>query len=75
MRVDPPGQVRENFVHRADEMLMVKEGKLELEMAGEIFPLAPGKEVFIPKKMVHSVRDTGGTVSRWLYGYKKDPAW
>ena len=57
------------------ELVMVVEGKLELEMEGGEFCPELGEEVFIPKNMVHSVRNIGGTTSRWLYGYKKDPAW
>lgn len=73
MWVDPPGQVWEDFVHRAAELVMVVEGKLELEMQGEIFRPEPGEEVYIPENVIHSVRNVGGTSAYWLYGYKEKP--
>jgi mannose-6-phosphate isomerase-like protein (cupin superfamily) len=69
--VDPPGKRWEGYVHEVDELLMVVEGHLELEMGGKKLRLALGEEVFIPAREVHSVRNVGGTVSRWLYGYKR----
>ena len=67
--VDPPGQRWEGFVHDTDELLVILEGKLELEMGGEVQRPAPGEEVFIPRQAVHSVRNVGGTTARWLFGY------
>ncbi len=67
---DPPGQVWEDYVHEADELFMVVEGDVELEMGGRKQRLAPGEEVLIPARTTHSVRNVGGTTSRWLYGYK-----
>ena len=71
--VDPPGQVWEDYVHSVDELVLILEGELELEMQGKTFRPEIGEEVFIPAKVVHSVRNMGGTTSRWLYGYKKAP--
>jgi mannose-6-phosphate isomerase-like protein (cupin superfamily) len=68
--VDPPGQVWEDYVHSTDELLMILEGELELEMAGTTFRPAIGEEVLIPARTAHTVRNTGGTTARWLYGYK-----
>lgn len=69
--VDPPGQVWDDYVHDTDELLMIVEGKLELEIDGKIFFPDLGEEVFIPARARHSVRNIGGTTARWLYGYKK----
>lgn len=68
--IDPPGQVWENYQHTTDELFMVVEGAVELEMQGKKFHPAPGEEILIPKGVIHSVRNTGPTKSRWLYGYK-----
>lgn len=73
MWADPPGQVWEDFVHQVDELVMVVEGKLEMEMQGEIFYPELGEEVFIPGNVLHSVRNVGGTTAYWLYGYKEEP--
>ncbi len=69
--VDPPGQVWENFVHETDELLMIVEGKLEVEMREKLLFPDTGEEVFIPAHTRHSVRNVGGTTARWLYGYKR----
>jgi len=39
-------------------------------MQGKKFCPEPGKEILIPAKVVHSVRNLGKTSSRWFYGYK-----
>ncbi|MGH7814174.1 MAG: cupin domain-containing protein [Candidatus Binataceae bacterium] len=67
---DPPGQVWSDYVHPVDELLLVVEGKLELEIAGQSIHPKTGEEVFIPAKARHTVRNAGGTTSRWLYGYR-----
>ena len=68
--VDPPGQVWENYVHPTDELLMIVEGALELEMQGKTLSPDIGEEVLIPANTSHTVRNTGTTTARWLYGYK-----
>ena len=68
--VDPPGQVWEDYVHVADELVMPVEGRLELEFDGRCLRPAPGEEIFIPAGMSHTVRNIGGTTARWLYGYR-----
>ena len=70
--VDPPGKVWEDYVHDVDEVFMVREGVMELLLAGRTWRPAAGEEVLIPAKAVHSVRNVGGATARWLYGYKKD---
>lgn len=68
---DPPGQVWSNFVHHVDELVMVVEGKLEVEMEGRVLHPSIGEEIFIPADVVHTVRNVGGTTARWYYGYKR----
>ena len=34
---------------------------------------ALGEEVFIPAGALHTVRNVGGTTSRWWYGYRTQP--
>ncbi len=67
--VDPPGREWIGFVHRTNELVVVVEGRLELEIAGEIVIAEEGDEVFIPRGAVHSVRNRHAGVTRWLYGY------
>ena len=67
--IDPPGQRWEDFVHDCNELVTVVEGRLELEVAGEVVTAAPGDEVFIPKGARHSVRNLHAGTCIWLYGY------
>lgn len=67
--VDPPGQRWEDFVHSCNEVVTVQEGRLEMEVAGEVVEMGPGDELFIPKNAVHSVRNIHSGVSKWLFGY------
>ncbi len=67
--LDPPGQHWRDIVHRADELVMVLEGRLEIEVAGVLIEAEEGDEVFIPAGAVHSVRNTAPTTTSWLYGY------
>lgn len=71
--MDPPGQKWENFQHETEELFMLIDGDVELEINGAIQRPSKGKEIVIPAKVPHSVRNKGRTPSRWLYGYlKKD---
>jgi quercetin dioxygenase-like cupin family protein len=70
MWTDPPGQVWVDFVHSVDELLMLVEGEIELSLSGRTWRPAPGEEVLIPAGVTHTVRNVGGTTSRWLYGYR-----
>jgi mannose-6-phosphate isomerase-like protein (cupin superfamily) len=67
---DPAGQTWENYAHAFDELVMVLEGEVEFEINGHISHPAVGEELLIPAGVVHSVRNTVRTTSRWLYGYK-----
>src|SRR2546428_12467097 len=64
LKVDPPGQVWEDYVHSTDELLMLMEGKLELHMQGKTLRPAVGEEVLIPAHTSHTVRNTGGPTRR-----------
>ncbi len=66
---DPPGRPWEDFVHDCNELVIVTEGKFELEIAGWVIHPGPGDEAFIPAQAVHSVRNRHPGTTRWLYGY------
>ena len=70
---DPPGQVWADFVHPVDERLLPVEGEIELTVQGQTWRPALGEEVFIPAGALHTVRNVGGTTSRWWYGYRTRP--
>jgi len=50
---------------------MVVEGDVEFEIDGKVHRPAPGEELLIPARAMHTVRNLGRTESRWLYGYKR----
>ena len=66
---DPPGQVWSDFVHKTDELVVLAEGEIEIEGKSQVPPI--GKEVFIPAKAMHTVRNVGKTNNVWYYGYKR----
>jgi quercetin dioxygenase-like cupin family protein len=68
--IDPPGQRWEDFTHSVDELVMVVEGKVEFEIDGVVHHPEAGEELLIPTGALHSVRNLGGSTSRWLYGYR-----
>ena len=67
--VDPPGQQWLDFIHGTNELGTVVEGRLEMIVDDVRLEMAPGDEVFIPARAVHSVINIHDGVSRWLYGY------
>ena len=68
---DPPGQVWVNFVHKTDELVVLAEGEIEIEIEGKSQQPQIGKEVVIPAKAMHTVRNVGKTNNVWHYGYKR----
>ena len=66
---DPPGQVWRDFVHSTNEVVMVSEGRLEVEIDGEVFLANPGDEVFIPRNTMHTVANAADGRTAWLFGY------
>ena len=68
---DPPGQVWADFVHKTDELVLLAEGEIEIEIEGKSRQPPIGKEIFIPAKSKHTVRNVGKTNNAWYFGYKK----
>ena len=69
--VDRPGQVWADYVHDVDELVMVVAGKVEFAIDGATHRPEVGEELLIPARAPHTVRNVGGTESRWLYGYAR----
>ena len=66
---DPPGREWNDFVHATNELVIVMVGKLRLTIGGEAIIAEPGDEVFIPKGVLHSVKNVSSAATHWLYGY------
>ncbi len=69
--IDRPGRRWEDFTHATDEPIIVLEGEMEFEVAGEVSHPAIGEELLIPAGAIHSARNIGATTARWLYGYRR----
>ena len=67
--VDPPGREWNDFLHLTAELVTVVEGRLAITVDGERLVAEEGDEVFIPRGVVHSVRNIDRGTTRWLYGY------
>ena len=67
---DSPGQVWADFVHKADELVVLAGGDIEIEIEGKSEQPQIGEEVFIPANSVHTVRNIGKTNNVWYFGYK-----
>ena len=66
---DPPGREWNDFVHTTNELVTVMTGKLKLTIGDEQLIAEPGDEVFIPRGVVHSVKNIASSTTHWLYGY------
>jgi len=63
--IDLPGRVW------VDELVMVVQGRVEFEIDGVFHLPEIGEELLISARALHTVRNLGGTESRWLYGYER----
>lgn len=69
--IDPPGREWINFTHAVDEKIVVQQGTIELEVAGESAMLGPGDQVVVPAGAKHSVWNRGDVTAHWFYGYRR----
>lgn len=69
---DPPGKVWKDYVHNADEIVMLIEGDVEFQFADQVHFPKPGEELIIPAGEKHTVTNIGKTRNRWYYGHKKN---
>jgi cupin 2 domain-containing protein len=66
---DPPGQEWNDFVHDADEYVVVAEGVLEITVGSEKHLAVAGDRARIPAGVSHSLRTVSSDGSVWFYGY------
>jgi len=71
---DPPGQVWEDYIHSVDEVIVLIDGRIEIEMNQQTLTPDLGQEIFIPANTFHTVRNIGDTTAHWLYGYQTHQA-
>jgi len=70
--LDRPARAAMGGFHACDRrMVVVLEGEMEFEVAGQVCHPAIGDELLIPAGAIHSARNLGATTARWLYGYKR----
>lgn len=70
--IDHAGRTWNGTENKAEELLMVLSGKLEIEMQGNRIQPDVGEEVHIPADIQHTIRNIGGKTARWLYGQKRN---
>ena len=68
--IDPPGQLWRDFVHDAEEIVILVEGEIEIEFDGKCLRPAVGHEIVIPARTRHTVRNSGDAPNRWCFGYR-----
>jgi mannose-6-phosphate isomerase-like protein (cupin superfamily) len=72
---DPPDAEWRDFEHETNELIVVLNGRLEIEIAvdGGVQRLdaMAGDEVFVPSGAKHTVRNVHTGITRWLYGYQE----
>ncbi len=66
---DPPGQTWNDFVHETNEVVTVVDGRLELTIGEQVVIAEPGDEAFIPRGVLHTVRNVHVGTTCWLFGY------
>ncbi|MEP3048976.1 MAG: cupin domain-containing protein [Roseibium sp.] len=66
---NPPGQIWKDFVHDADEFVVVADGLMEIEVAGQKKQCGPGDLVCIPANAEHTLITLSEKGSVWHYGY------
>lgn len=71
---DPPGREWKDYVRDMDELIMVLDGKIEIEMKGQKRQLIQGEEVLVPAGTRHTVRNVGDKQARNLWGFERDIA-
>ncbi len=69
--IDLPGQVWRDYVHESEELVMLKEGEIEITFQGSTIRPQVGEEILIPAGAMHTVRNVGTTHSRWYYGFRQ----
>lgn len=67
--IDPSGSEWNDFLYTTNELVTVMDGRLKLTIDGKEIIAEPGDEVFIPKRVLHSVKNISSATTRWLYGY------
>lgn len=66
---DSFGQIWKDFVHDTDEFVVVADGLLDIEVAGERAQCGPGDLVRIPANASHTLITMSDEGSVWHYGY------
>lgn len=73
---DPPDAEWLDFEHDTNELIVILDGRLEIEIAVDggvqCLDALTGDEVFVPAGARHTVRNTHTGTTRWLYGYQAE---
>lgn len=72
--VDHAGREWKETTLETEELFMVMSGEIELEMEGMRVKISVGEEIHMQSGISYTIRNTGGTTARWLYGRKRTPS-
>ena len=61
--IDQPGQVWPDFVYKTDELVLLAEGKIEIEIEDQPQQPPIDEEVFITANAMHTVRNVGKKIT------------
>jgi quercetin dioxygenase-like cupin family protein len=64
--VPPTGGVPPHIHQREDEAFHILEGALTVQVGGETLKASPGDFVFLPRGVVHSFRNDGDVIAKFL---------
>lgn len=65
---EPTGLVRRNAVYERDALITVLEGRLDLQMHDVDYVLDPGDEMYVPRGIPFTLRNTAAGETRCLLG-------
>ena len=67
---NPPSKIWSDFIHATDEIIMLVQGKIEIQFQNKKMIPKPGEEVIIPAGEKHTVKNIGENKNIWFYGYR-----
>lgn len=74
---DPPDNEWRDFEHETNELIVVLDGRLEIEVeverdgTVELIDAMAGDEVLVPAGARHTIRNVHPGTTRWLFGYQR----
>ena len=68
--VDWPGQIKKEYIHDPDELVIQVEGKVEVELEEFSCRLQTDKEFISPAETYYTIQNIGKEESWWFYSLR-----